>query len=100
MPVESDADRAALLDSDEFGVVVLVGGNNYDGIIDREYDEAGDAIAPIQSSQPRIWMRDIDIAAESIEIGSSITAGGVPYGVNAVQPDGVGLSLLILRGSV
>lgn len=110
MPVETDADRAAFLDVDEFGAVASwsVGGNppvDIPCIFDDDYLllQAGDFDAGQEGSQPRILVRSSDVPAgaghgDAITVTSEVIPGGAAsFVLVEMQPDGTGMSTMRLQ---
>lgn len=105
MPVESDNDRAHLLA--DFGQLVTFSpGETYPnrnnetaeitGIFDKAFFEiVGDLVAA-DSNQPVIVCRTIDVAGA--ERNSMVEIGADTYKVVGVEPDGTGITLLLLEG--
>lgn len=92
MAVETDADRLAFFDTDEFGVSATVGGNSLDGIFDNEYISALD----MTGTQPVFLCRSSDAALYSITRGSVLVINGTSYTVQNSEPDGTGITKLVL----
>ncbi len=104
-PVESDLDRAHLLA--DFGELVLFSpGSTYPnrnnetveitGIFDKEFFEVAGDLAAADSSQPIIVCRSIDVL--EAERNSMIEIGDDVYKVVGVEPDGTGITALLLEG--
>lgn len=92
MTVESDADRLSMLD--DWDAATYLGGQ-ISGIFNAEYIEIGDNEAAIESSQPNFLCREIDVSG--IAHGAMMSIKGSTYKVVGVQPDGAGLTLLMLE---
>lgn len=96
MAVESADDRAIFLAVDDFGVAATIGGATVNGIFDNDFIEvetgAGVGVA---LQQPRFTCRTADVSG--VVEGTSATISGVSYTVRIVQPDGTGMTDLILE---
>lgn len=92
MAVESDVDRLAFLDADEFGVAATVGAATLYGIFDDEYIETLDATGTV----PVFICRSSDVTANNIIRATSITINSTAYTVRNIKPDGTGMSVLVL----
>lgn len=94
MPVESDADRLSMLS--DFGVTVTWSGTSFVGIYDSEYHDA-DMIGgvPFASSQPRLKCRTADVTG--VSRGTALSVDGVSVKVRNIQPDGTGMTELVLE---
>lgn len=93
MAVESAADRAALLDTDEFGVTATIGANTFPCINDQEYVEALGV-----SSQHPVALCDKSVAVTAgAAVGATVTISSQAYIIRDIQPDGTGLAVLILE---
>lgn len=99
MAIESDADRLAMLSEDDFGVEVTVGASTIKGIFDKEYLAVQGGEADVESDAPTVLVRSSDVTAESIAVSSTLTISSASYVVVSVQPDGTGMTRLVLRDS-
>lgn len=94
MTVESAADRLSFLS--DFGQTVVHSGGNFTAIFDKEFIEVDpDQERGIASNMPILTCRDSDIAA--VTYGDTVTTGGTGYTVQGVEPDGTGMTVLILE---
>jgi len=101
MAVETAADRAIFLNTDDFGVAASytpAGGSatTVNGIFDNEYfetDAGGEVAFALQ--QPMFHCRTADVA--SAAEGDAITISGTDYIVRNVRPDGTGMTMLMLE---
>ena len=98
MAIETDSDRAAFVDSDEFGAVCTFGGNPIDGIFDNGFvqvqDETGQVVGT-ESLSPVFICRSSDVTG--IAHGSTLVIGGVTYKARSIQPDGTGMTTIELE---
>ena len=96
MAAESDSDRAAFLDTDDFGEAVTIGGQSVEGIFDDEYlgSDIGEAI--VSSSEPRFVCRTSDLPAITYD-STTLVRGATTYVIVEPQDDGTGMTTLILR---
>ena len=100
MPVESDADRAIFLSTDDYGVsAIFTRGSTVttiSGIFDNDFIEvdAGGTI-PFAMQQPTFLARTSDVAA-AVEDDTLLIAG-TTYKIRVVQADGTGMTNLILE---
>lgn len=85
-----DGDLDAMLSTDEFAVVATVGGVTMNGIFDRPYRETLDTAG----YAPVLWVRTSD--ASAAVYGSAVTVNATSYTVAAVEPDGTGVTALVL----
>ena len=97
MPMDMSADNLAMLASDEFGAsVATLDGVAIQGIFDAEYFEVqvgGDV--GTESSQPGFLCRDEDLPADPR--GKTLIVDGVSWTVVTPEPDGTGMTALVLR---
>jgi hypothetical protein len=89
MNVENSADRLAMLS--DFGQTVSIDGSDVTAIYDEDYVESLD----IAGTRPLLYCRTSDV--ESAGHGDSVEVDGIDYTVAKVQPDGTGLTVLILE---
>ena len=94
MAIETAADRAAFLDSDEFGAVVTVAGVSVPGIFDAAYLAEDILGAGLQGASPRLTCRTADVAGAAE--GAAVVVDGAAYTLRRQEPDGTGMTVLIL----
>jgi hypothetical protein len=101
VPVESDEDRAAFFA--DFGVSALYeaaagGSAALTGIFDAPYRSVGVNDVESADARPTFLCRSSDLpaGAEGGDVGDTLTIGAVTYRVIAHEPDGTGMTLLIL----
>ena len=90
---ESDSDRLALIRA-LGGMPCQAPRGDLQGIFDADYVGVGDV--PVDSSGPRLTVRSSDATRLGIGVGVSVLVAGTPYVVRSVQPDGLGMTGLIL----
>lgn len=104
MPVESDTDRAVFLNSDEFGdsatyTKVAGGTATLTGIFDAPHI-AIEAFggASISDRRPTFLCRTADIPSGAVggDGGDTLLVDGATYQVVDLQPDGQGMTTIIL----
>lgn len=104
MAVESASDRAAFVNSDEFGasaVYTTLTGRTYpafDGILDKGFAEAGTVEGVgVASTEPRFTCRTADLPAEARD-GDQLVVDGVTYRIIVREPDDTGdMTELVLQ---
>lgn len=101
MPVETASDRAAFVNTDEFGVRAtftgLPGAPTADGIFDDEAAVAATAYGPgVQSSNPVFECRTADLPA-GLKDGTLVRIGGADYKARVPEHDGTGMTVLPLE---
>ena len=99
MPVETAADRAALLA--DFGETVIFNPasgsrKSITGVFDNVYEEveAGGTVG-VSMQQPRLFVRTADITGATE--GDAITINDVDYTIRVVMSDGLGMTELQLE---
>lgn len=93
MAVETAADRALMLA--DFGVTVTHGaGSSFVGIFDAGYELVNLGEVGVTSAQPRLTGRTADV--EGIALLTTLTVDGVAYTLQEQQPDGTGMTVLLL----
>lgn len=93
MAIESEADRLAFFDVADDGVAASINAATIYGIFDDDHIEIGD----ISTTGPQFLCRTSDATAASVARGNTITINSVSRTVRDIQPDGTGLTLLILE---
>lgn len=102
MAVESASDRAYMLNISDFGTtatytLVAGGVSSIVGIFDNEFFEADpQANVTYASAQPRFLVQTADLPSGA-DYGDSITINSVNYKVRIIQPDGTGMTTLVLE---
>jgi hypothetical protein len=76
----------------DFGQAVVVAGVDLFGIFDDAYQ---DALGLVAGSQPALLLPTSDVGLAGV--GDSVTVAGASYTIAAVQPDGVGITRLLLK---
>lgn len=76
----------------DFGVDAVVAGRIVRGIFDNAY---ADPLGIVAGSQPVLLV--ISSVVPDVAVGDSVTVGGDPYTVGRVEPDGAGLTRLVLK---
>lgn len=76
----------------EFGVTATLDGASVRGIFDREYAQAFDGVS---TTAPMFTLATT--AAATATSASVLVVAGTSYRVRSVQPDGTGITLLILE---
>ena len=89
--LESDADRAEFLNTDDFAVVATYQGASINGIFGNEFVE----INGIESSRPIFLATAADVPDDPH--GNTIVIDSINYLIVGHQPDGTGLITLILE---
>ena len=93
MVVETAADRALMLDDDEFALEATIGSNTFNGILTDEYIETAD----FSGSVP-VFVCDESVATTAgASVGATITINSVAYTIRALEPDGTKMSRLRLE---
>jgi len=94
MAVETDIEREIMLA--DFGVIATVGGSNITAIFENDHivvDSGGGV--PFSMRQAMILCRSSDVT--SVVEGAAVTIATVAYKVTDIQPDGQGMTMLILE---
>lgn len=85
-------DLQAFFSVDEFAVPATLAGAPVVGIFDNSYADAFGAIA---MRGPIFRLRTVDAA--SATVGTALVVDGTDYRVTSVQPDGTGVTVLVLE---
>src|SRR5262245_36015628 len=108
MAVETDADRLLFLNPDEFGVVITYAGfESINGILDADYFavELGTQV-PVEGARLRLICRSADLPQGGVHGDQAIITAVATtvdpallgeYLVREVQPDGTGMTTLVLE---
>ncbi|MCF6147274.1 MAG: hypothetical protein E3K37_01300 [Candidatus Kuenenia sp.] len=83
-------DLDTFLDTDDFGTAITYGGNTIYGIFDSAYESADG----VESSGPQVVVKSSDVPV--IAHGAAMVIAGTTYYVINAQPDGTGISVILL----
>lgn len=89
--LESDADRAEFLNTDDFGIVATYQGSSINGIFDFQFVE----INGVEATRPTFLTTVKDMPDNPHD--NTIVIDSINYTIIGHQPDGVGIILLILE---
>ena len=100
MAVETATELEVFFSADDFGVTATytpLGGSasNVKGIFDNEFFEAAVGEVGVAIQQPRFVCRSSDIST-AVE-GDALIVNSVDYTIRVVQPDGTGVTTLVLE---
>lgn len=89
-------DLATFFDIDDFAVAVTLDGVPLVGaIFDNGYTLGGAGPVGVATTQPAITLPSANVPAEPV--GKAVVYGGNTYTVTAHEPDGTGVSVLLLE---
>lgn len=100
MVLESSADLAGYFDTDAHGTAATItingSGSSINVILNKEYFAIDPGLGmEVEGSQPVCTGRSADMT--NVEIGDTILISSVTYNIINVQPDGVGITALVLE---
>ena len=78
----------------DFGIDVIYGAATIQGIFDNEYLAGSVMGIGVESRGPQCWVKDSDVSG--IVQGDAWTINSTTYYVRSIEPDGTGMTLLIL----
>ena len=81
----------------DFGVACTVGGSSVQAIFDNGYSLGNVGVVGVASSQPSLTLPTANVPANPV--GSAAVVASVNYLVAAHEPDGTGMSLLLLEAA-
>lgn len=88
------ADLGTFLNTGEFAVDITFGAGTIKGIFDNEFIESNQDEISVEDLQPQVIVKSSDIPG--LAHGDTMTIESVVYNVVGIQPDGTGLTLVIL----
>lgn len=94
--LESDADRLASIKA-LGGVAASTAGGSLWGIFDRTYQAAQMTGIDIEDRAPVFECRSADVDRMAIVKDVTLTICGVDYRVKRLEPDGTGMTIVVLR---
>ena len=89
-------DFSIFLDTDVFGDTATIGANTFVGILDAAYAEVETGRVSVDGSRLLFTCTSDDVATYSVAYGSTLTINSVSYKVVGVEPDGTGVTTLVL----
>lgn len=93
--MDTDADRLAMLQACG-GVTVQAPNGSFTAIFDAVYQSIqGDPL--IESSAPALTCRSSDVAELQIAKGQAVTVAGGDFRIMRAEPDGTGITVLVLK---
>ena len=100
MAIETDTERAIFLDADDFGQSVTYtpnggGGSSINAIFDQAFFQVDGSTGALESSQPMVTVLSSDVTG--IDHGDTFTIAGTTYNVVGIQPDGQGMTEVLLE---
>lgn len=95
MAFTEDLDRFFGLRGSSFAVTATIDGNSVTGIFDHEFVTIEDGLAQVEAEKPVFTCATSDVSA--IDHGDTCTVNGTNYLVVSNQPDGTGVSKLLLE---
>lgn len=101
MPTLQDSDDLdAFLDPEDFGVEAIIDGKSVDGIFDNDFLLA-DLGVGMESRDPRFMVKTTDVKSvvhdDSVLVPDEISGGTTTYKVKGIEPDGTGITTLVLE---
>ena len=95
MAVETAADRAGMLDPEEFGTLARLDGVDIRGVFDAgDYAEDAFGDVALQGVSTRLTVAAADVV--DAEPGAAVVVDGADYRLRRIEPDGTGLAVLVL----
>ena len=93
MSVETAADRSALLN--DYGTTVTKADTStFIGIFDNDFLAVDVDESEVESTEPTLLARTADVSG--LAHGDSLTISAVSYTVRGIQPDGTGMTQIML----
>lgn len=94
MPFDESMDLDAMFSADDFASNAIWNGKTIQIIFDNEYVAQLTGEVPVASASPRATCRTADV--EDAVQGDRLKVGTVTYNVIGVEPDGTGVTVLVL----
>ena len=93
MTVETAADRSAIL-ADYGTTVTKADASTFTGIFDNDFLAVDLDESEVESTEPTLLARTADVSG--LAHGDSLTISAVSYTVRGIQPDGTGMTQIML----
>jgi len=87
-------DLDIFLNENEFAVDITYQAATIQGIFDAEFSSAVEGEIGIESTVPQVLVKTTDVP--SVAHGQTMTINAVVYNIIAIQPDGTGMTLILL----
>ncbi len=87
-------DLDTFLDNEEFAVDITYNSGTIQGIFDNEFIASVEGEVGIESTIPQVLVKSSDVASASHD--DTMTIDSVVYNIIGIQPDGTGLTLILL----
>jgi hypothetical protein len=94
---EDDLDD--FFDTDEFAIDIVYNGKTLNAIFDDEFAAIEAGYSSIDSSDPQIMLKSSDVEDNNMADGDTISISGESFLIHSKQPDGTGVTTLILKKS-
>ncbi len=88
-------DLARMMDPCEFAQLVVISGVEAQGMFDEAYQGVNVGTGEVASAAPQVLCQTDALPA--VQVGDEVTAAGRQWKVSGIQPDGTGLTTLILE---
>lgn len=100
MVVETETDRLAMLNVEEFGIAVTLFPNTSNSrvisaIFDAEHIEIDNGISVVSDAEPLVTVQTSDVT--DVTQNAILAIDGVNYTVADIRPDGTGITVLRLH---
>jgi len=95
--LQTDADRLESLKALDGEIVLVQGGQNFWAIFDNEFALQEFAAGGLEDRAPMLQCRTSDVEALKIGKDTALRIRGNPFTVRRHEPDGTGMSRLILN---
>ena len=82
------------LDNEEFAVDITYNALTIQGVFDNEFSSAVEGEMGIESTVPQVFVKSSDVS--SAAHGETMAIDSVVYKIIGIQPDGTGMTLILL----
>ncbi len=87
-------DLDIFFDNSEFAIDILYNAATIQGIFDNEFFEVVEGSIGVETTIPRVLVKSSDVVGAAHD--ETMTINSIDYNIVGVQPDGTGLTLIIL----
>ncbi len=87
-------DLDVFINADEFAVDVTYNAATIQGVFDDEFSSAVEGEMGVESTVPQVTVKTSDVS--SATHGETMTINSVNYNIIGIQPDGTGMTLILL----
>ncbi len=87
-------DLDIFFNDDEFAIEIIFKTATIEGIFDNEFAQTAEGDIGVETTVPQVLVRSSDVSGD--DHGETMTIDSVVYKIIGIQPDGTGMTLILL----